>query len=114
MRRPLIRHLSEGGGGAGENGSGRRQQQGKEEERAGYTWSCREYGHHLSTCDLLKVPNAFNCRGHATSPEPRITIHRNYTLEESSREALGGAEKERQGPVPPTVGERRPRFLGRG
>ncbi|KAK9303811.1 hypothetical protein QLX08_004553 [Tetragonisca angustula] len=76
MRRPLIRHLSEGGGGAGDNAGPRRQQSVKEDDRASYTWNCREYGHHLSSCDLLKVPTALGCRGHATSPEPRIAIHR--------------------------------------
>ncbi|CAD1469725.1 unnamed protein product, partial [Heterotrigona itama] len=75
MRRPLIRHLSEGGGGAGDNTGSRRQQSVKEDDRASYTWNCREYGHHLSSCDLLKVPTALGCRGHTTSPEPRIAIH---------------------------------------
>lgn len=73
MRRPLIRHLSEGGG----NGDGSRRQSTKsgDEIRGSYGWDCREYGHHLSSLDLLKVPN--NSRGQL-SPESRITtiIHR--------------------------------------
>lgn len=76
MRRPLIRHLSEGGGGASDNAGTRRQQSMKEDERGSYTWNCREYGHHLSSCDLLKVPTALSCRGQTTSPEPRIALHR--------------------------------------
>ena len=66
MRRPLIRHLSEGG--AGDNASGRRQQSVKEDDRASYTWNCREYGHHLSSCDLLKVPPAAG----ATNRDPQV------------------------------------------
>lgn len=76
MRRPLIRYLSEGGGGTGDNAGPRRQQSVKEDDRGSYTWNCREYGHHLSSCDLLKVPTALGCRGHTTSPEPRMAIHR--------------------------------------
>ncbi|XP_034187091.1 uncharacterized protein LOC117607475 isoform X2 [Osmia lignaria lignaria] len=83
MRRPLIRHLSEGGGGASDNAGTRRQQSMKEDERGSYTWNCREYGHHLSSCDLLKVPTALSCRGQTTSPEPRITLHRRQQLEQS-------------------------------
>ncbi|XP_061936596.1 rap1 GTPase-activating protein 1 isoform X2 [Apis cerana] len=79
MRRPLIRHLSEGG--AGDNTNGRRQQSVKEDDRASYTWNCREYGHHLSSCDLLKVPTALGCRGQTTSPEPRIAIHRSKWID---------------------------------
>ncbi|XP_043578771.1 rap1 GTPase-activating protein 1 isoform X1 [Bombus pyrosoma] len=83
MRRPLIRYLSEGGGGTGDNAGPRRQQSVKEDDRGSYTWNCREYGHHLSSCDLLKVPTALGCRGHTTSPEPRMAIHRRQQLEQS-------------------------------
>ncbi|XP_076645732.1 uncharacterized protein LOC143355104 isoform X2 [Halictus rubicundus] len=83
MRRPLIRHLSEGGGSTGDNASTRRQQSMKEDDRGGYTWNCREYGHHLSSCDLLKVPTTLACREQPTSPKPRITIHRRQQLEQS-------------------------------
>ncbi|XP_050578489.1 rap1 GTPase-activating protein 1 isoform X1 [Bombus affinis] len=83
MRRPLIRYLSEGGGGTGDNAGPRRQQSVKEDDRSSYTWNCREYGHHLSSCDLLKVPTALGCRGHTTSPEPRMAIHRRQQLEQS-------------------------------
>ncbi|XP_031828343.1 uncharacterized protein LOC116425156 isoform X2 [Nomia melanderi] len=83
MRRPLIRHLSEGGGSAGDNAGTRRQQSMKEDDRGGYTWNCRGYGHHLSSCDLLKVPTALACREQPTSPKPRITIHRRQQLEQS-------------------------------
>ncbi|XP_043791382.1 rap1 GTPase-activating protein 1 isoform X1 [Apis laboriosa] len=98
MRRPLIRHLSEGG--AGDNTSGRRQQSVKEDDRASYTWNCREYGHHLSSCDLLKVPTALGCRGQTTSPEPRIAIHRRQQLEQSvyceAESRRSASEEERQ------------------
>ncbi|XP_391824.3 rap1 GTPase-activating protein 1 isoform X4 [Apis mellifera] len=98
MRRPLIRHLSEGG--AGDNASGRRQQSVKEDDRASYTWNCREYGHHLSSCDLLKVPPALGCRGQTTSPEPRIAIHRRQQLEQSvyceAESRRSASEDERQ------------------
>ncbi|XP_043260824.1 rap1 GTPase-activating protein 1 isoform X1 [Colletes gigas] len=100
MRRPLIRHLSEGGGSASDNAGARRQQSMKEDERSGYTWNCREYGNHLSSCDLLKVPTALGCRGQTTSPEPRITIHRRQQLEQSvyceSESRRNAVEDERQ------------------
>ncbi|XP_033338316.1 rap1 GTPase-activating protein 1 isoform X2 [Megalopta genalis] len=82
MRRPLIRHLSEGGCSTGDNAGARRQQSMKEDNRSGYTWNCREYGHHLSSCDLLKVPTVLASREQPTSPKPRITIHRRQQLEQ--------------------------------
>ncbi|KAH0949098.1 hypothetical protein HN011_006635 [Eciton burchellii] len=83
MRRPLTRHLSEGGGGgATGDGAGRRQRSSPKEggDERGYTWACRDYGHHLSFGDLLKTPTSLpDCRGRTTiSPEkPRnAAIHR--------------------------------------
>ncbi|KAF7402283.1 hypothetical protein HZH66_004550 [Vespula vulgaris] len=89
MRRPLIRHLSEGAGGAGEGATKKRQQGAKEEDRiVGYPWTCREYGHHLSSSDLLKVPTVLESRANSatkTSPprsvssqEARLGIHRKH------------------------------------
>lgn len=92
MRRPLTRHLSEGGGsgvgattdnglGVG-SGAGRRQLRSSAKEggdERGYTWTCRDYSHHLSFADLLKAPAPpAECRGRATvSPEARSSaIHR--------------------------------------
>lgn len=84
MRRPLIRHLSEGGG--GEN-NGRRQSTIKTSGedvvivRPGHgniaNWECRDYKHHLSTYDLLKVPST-NHRGQL-SPEPRSGLTPGFT-----------------------------------
>ena len=77
MRRPLVRHLSEGGGGE----TGRRQSvkhhhqlhATDEDSLVTSNWSsCRDYRRHQSSCDLLKVP-AVNPRGRI-SPEPRITV----------------------------------------
>ena len=68
MRRPLVRHLSEGGGGEG----GRRQSIRPDEDLLGGGLPCRDYRRHQSSCDLLKVP-ALNPRGRL-SPEPRITV----------------------------------------
>ncbi|KAH0563819.1 hypothetical protein KQX54_007037 [Cotesia glomerata] len=55
MRRPLIRHLSEGG--ASGDRSQRQLTKSGEDIRGSYGWDCRDYRHHLSTLDLLKVPN---------------------------------------------------------
>lgn len=70
MRRPLVRHLSEGGGGD----VPRRQSIKPDEDVVGGSWaSCsRDYRRHQSSCDLLKVPGA-GLRGRL-SPEPRITV----------------------------------------
>jgi hypothetical protein len=68
MRRPLVRHLSEGGGGEGP----RRQSAKPDEGVVGSNWSCRDYRRHQSSCDLLKVPSV-NPRGRLT-PEPRIAV----------------------------------------
>ncbi|KMQ96582.1 rap1 gtpase-activating protein 1-like protein [Lasius niger] len=89
MRRPLTRHLSEGGGSGGgaTADSGRQRHQrssvkegGDERGGGGYTWTCRDYSHHLSFGDLLKAPTPppAECRGRAIiSPEPRSgAIHR--------------------------------------
>ena len=88
MRRPLIRHLSEGGGG---DGNGRKQSAIKTSEdlmmvrgSGGGSWDCRDYKHHLSTYDLLKVP-ATNHRGQL-SPEPRTV-----TLSSSGTHGVTGA-----------------------
>ncbi|XP_014472718.1 PREDICTED: rap1 GTPase-activating protein 1-like isoform X2 [Dinoponera quadriceps] len=109
MRRPLTRHLSEGGGGDGardSGGGGRRQRSVKESDERGvlgYTWTCRDYGHHLSFGDLLKAPAPLDCRGRTVSPEPRsVTIHRRQQLEQSvycepeSRRATTNVEDDRQ------------------
>ncbi|XP_074112685.1 uncharacterized protein LOC141536218 isoform X1 [Cotesia typhae] len=80
MRRPLIRHLSEGGG----NGDRSQRQSTKsgEDIRGSYGWDCRDYRHHLSTLDLLKVPN--HSKGQL-SPESRNTsiIYRRQQLDQS-------------------------------
>ncbi|OXU31829.1 hypothetical protein TSAR_008278 [Trichomalopsis sarcophagae] len=68
MRRPLVRHLSEGGGGEGT----RRQSVKPGEDVVGNSWTCHDYRRHQSSCDLLKVPSV-NPRGRL-SPEPRITV----------------------------------------
>ncbi|XP_043667527.1 rap1 GTPase-activating protein 1-like isoform X2 [Vespula pensylvanica] len=111
MRRPLIRHLSEGAGGAGEGATKKRQQGTKEEDRiVGYPWTCREYGHHLSSSDLLKVPTVLESRANSatkTSPprsvssqEARLGIHRRQQLEQSvyceSESRRSAVEDERQ------------------
>ncbi|XP_012221416.1 rap1 GTPase-activating protein 1-like isoform X3 [Linepithema humile] len=91
MRRPLTRHLSEGGGGGGgatTTDSGRRQRTSVKEgsDERGYTWACRDYGHHLSFGDLLKAPTPLaDCRGRNTvSQEHRsVAIHRRQQLEQS-------------------------------
>lgn len=73
MRRPLVRHLSEGGGGAGSANDRRQFMKSGDDDRAGgYNLNSRDYRHHLSSCDLLKVPPT-NHRGRI-SPEPRITL----------------------------------------
>ncbi|KAL7305775.1 hypothetical protein TKK_0002025 [Trichogramma kaykai] len=66
MRRPLVRHLSEGGGGDGP----RRQSIRPDDGDVATTWGCRDYRRHQSSSDLLKVP--FGGRGRF-SPEPKIT-----------------------------------------
>ncbi|XP_047349262.1 rap1 GTPase-activating protein 1 isoform X3 [Vespa velutina] len=112
MRRPLIRHLSEGAGGAGEGATKKRQQGAKEEDRiVGYPWTCREYGHHLSSSDLLKVPaTVLESRANSatkTSPprsvssqEARLGIYRRQQLEQSvyceSESRRSAVEDERQ------------------
>ena len=68
MRRPLVRHLSEGGGG----GNSDKRQSVKQDEVNPSGWSFRDYRRHQSSSDLLKVPSVNN-RGRL-SPEPRITI----------------------------------------
>lgn len=86
MRRPLLRHLSEGGGGTGasessRHGGSRRQQSVKEENELvstdGFTWNNCDYSHHQFSCDLLKVPNVLNLRSQQPlSPESRLPFHR--------------------------------------
>ncbi|XP_072766873.1 uncharacterized protein [Anoplolepis gracilipes] len=94
MRRPLTRHLSEGGGSGAtaDSGGGRRQRTSVKEggDERGYTWSCRDYSHHLSFADLLKTPTPpAECRSRATiSPELRsVAIHRRQQLEQSVYES---------------------------
>lgn len=72
MRRPLIRHLSEGGGGAGSDKNRRQSIKQPNDDDRGYNWNSRNYRHHVSSCDLLKVPST-NHRGRI-SPEPRLTV----------------------------------------
>ncbi|XP_043480052.1 uncharacterized protein LOC122509844 [Leptopilina heterotoma] len=72
MRRPLIRHLSEGGGGAGSDKNRRQSIKQPNDDDRGYNWNLRNYRHHVSSCDLLKVPST-NHRGRI-SPEPRLTV----------------------------------------
>lgn len=72
MRRPLIRHLSEGGGGAGSDKNRRQSIKQTNDDDRGYNWNSRNYRHHVSSCDLLKVPST-NHRGRI-SPEPRLTV----------------------------------------
>ncbi|XP_034934565.1 rap1 GTPase-activating protein 1-like isoform X2 [Chelonus insularis] len=78
MRRPLIRHLSEGGNGDGS----RRQSSSKSgDDIRGYNL---EFRHHLSSLDLLKVPNHHCLRGQL-SPDTKNTgtIHRRQQLDQS-------------------------------
>ncbi|KAF7405648.1 hypothetical protein HZH68_005017 [Vespula germanica] len=104
MRRPLIRHLSEGAGGAGEGATKKRQQGAKEEDRiVGYPWTCREYGHHLSSSDLLKVPTVLESRANSatkTSPprsvssqEARLGIH---SIQPTNKEEEENEEEEEE------------------
>ncbi|XP_070149388.1 rap1 GTPase-activating protein 1 isoform X2 [Polyergus mexicanus] len=123
MRRPLTRHLSEGGGsgggatadsGGGVGSAGRRQQQRSSVKEGGdergYTWTCRDYTHHLSFGDLLKAPTPpAEYRGRATiSPESRsVAIHRRQQLEQSVYEPESRrtttVEDDRQGSNPEKV-----------
>ncbi|KAI4494746.1 hypothetical protein M0804_000947 [Polistes exclamans] len=88
--------------------SKKRQQGVKEEDRiVGYSWSCREYGHHLSSCDLLKVPaTVLESRTNsatktlpprsASSQEPRLGIHSIKPTNKEDEEKVEEEEEEEE------------------